>query len=292
MTGNGGGFHGRFISAMSFMSRIRIIRLGCNSMFFFNDFVATGQRTSAATSTPTVKKHLLRKTNLFISSYNPCGQRPDSTYINASFIEGYHNDESFIITQDPMPSTVEDFWRMVTEHNICTMVQLNALPAAKENDSPAINNSGFHYWHESDTSGSQISYGSLQVTLKTKEAMPSYVKREFVIYNSKVEEEVNLTHFAYSGWGDAPQRPRSPNPGQGSPEVPKATTGLLDLVEHALAHKVEASLPGPIAVHCRYGSERSSVFVSLSCLVQQIKTENRSDVFTTVRKLRSQRQGT
>ena len=68
---------------------------------------------------------------------------------------------------------------------------------------------------------------------------------------SKVEEEVNLTHFAYSGWGDAPQRPRSPNPGQGSPEVPKATTGLLDLVEHALAHKVEASLPGPIAVHCR-----------------------------------------
>ena len=73
----------------------------------------------------------------------------------------------------------------------------------------------------------------------------------FFHFYSKVEEEVNLTHFAYSGWGDAPQRPRSPNPGQGSPEVPKATTGLLDLVEHALAHKVEASLPGPIAVHCR-----------------------------------------
>ena len=43
--------------------------------------------------------------------------------------------------------------------------------------------------------------------------------------------------------------------------------------------------------HYRYGSERSSVFVALSCLVQQIKTENRADVFTTVRKLRSQRQG-
>merc|ERR1719220_2420069 len=73
MTGNGSSFHGRFISAMSFMSRIRIIRLGSNSMFFFNDFVATGQRTSATTSTTTVKKHLFRKTNLFISSYNPCG---------------------------------------------------------------------------------------------------------------------------------------------------------------------------------------------------------------------------
>ncbi len=174
----------------------------------------------------------------------PDGQRPDSTYINASFIEGYHNDESFIITQDPMPSTVEDFWRMVTEHNICTMVQLNA-PTISSPDR------GFVYWAEADAPGSQITYGSIQVTLKARENMPSYVKREFVVYNMKVEEEVSLAHFAYSGWGDAPQRPRSPNPGQGSPEMPNATTGLLDLVEHSLAHKIEASLPGPIAVHCR-----------------------------------------
>ena len=41
----------------------------------------------------------------------------------------------------------------------------------------------------------------------------------------------------------------------------------------------------------RYGSDRSSVYVALSCLVQQLKTESRADVFATIRKLRSQRQG-
>ena len=51
-----------------------------------------------------------------------------------------------------MPSTVEDFWRMVTEHNICTMVQLNA-PTQTATDR------GYFYWAESDAPGSQITYG-------------------------------------------------------------------------------------------------------------------------------------
>ncbi len=89
-----------------------------------------------------------------------------------------------------------------------------------------------------------------------------------------------MTHFAYSSWT-----------GDSSADVPSQSHGLLDLVEHALAHKAEAQLPGPIAVHCRCGSDRSSVYVALSCLVQQVKNEARADVFTVVRKLRSQRQG-
>ena len=51
-----------------------------------------------------------------------------------------------------MPSTVEDFWRMVTEHNICTMVQLNA-PTQTATDR------GYFYWAESDAPGSQITFG-------------------------------------------------------------------------------------------------------------------------------------
>lgn len=56
----------------------------------------------------------------------------------------------------------------------------------------------------------------------------------------QVHEEVRLVHFMYSGWK-----------GQNASDVPSATHGFLDLVEHAAALKFESGLPGPIAVHCK-----------------------------------------
>lgn len=56
----------------------------------------------------------------------------------------------------------------------------------------------------------------------------------------QTEEDMDLTHFAFSSWT-----------GQDPADVPSKTTGILDLVEHAMAHKTESHLPGPIAVHCK-----------------------------------------
>lgn len=55
----------------------------------------------------------------------PVPGREHSTYINASFIEGYDNSESFVITQDPLETTVTDFWRMISEQCISTIVMLS-----------------------------------------------------------------------------------------------------------------------------------------------------------------------
>lgn len=200
----------------------------------------------------------------------PDGARPHSTYINASFIEGYFNDESFIITQDPLEETAMDFWRMVVEHNVATMVMLTG-PESET----------WQYWPK-DEGDKVANYGCMTVTLLNRESRPSYVKREFNVCNTKAREELRLTHFYYSEW---------PGDEEAGDQVPGSTHGLLGLVEHAMAHQEEASLTGPIAVHCRYGSHRSSIYVALSVLVQQIKRENRCDVFTAVRKLRAQRQG-
>ena len=51
----------------------------------------------------------------------PDGLRPHSTYINASFIEGYHNDESFIITQvkltdRPIDDKSESYYMIIKKY--------------------------------------------------------------------------------------------------------------------------------------------------------------------------------
>ena len=59
-----------------------------------------------------------------------------------------------LLFQDPISATVEDFWRMVVEHNICTMVQLTA----DDSDS-------FKYWSPTDMPGSEVDFGAMKVTL-------------------------------------------------------------------------------------------------------------------------------
>ena len=171
-----------------------------------------------------------------------------------------------------MPATVEDFWRMVTEHSIKTLVQLTsedeeyAWPYYPEKLSSNGNGPNF------------AEFGSMRVSLDAREDLASYVRRDFTVYNSKADETVKLTHFAYSAWkkgetkgaaspstndmGDKLASPKTTSSTSNSTKhsgedesceyLPENTHGLLDIIEHATAHKTEMRRSGPIAVHCRY----------------------------------------
>ncbi|KAJ9580783.1 hypothetical protein L9F63_024035, partial [Diploptera punctata] len=196
----------------------------------------------------------------------PMPGKEHSTYINASFIEGYDNSESFIITQDPLETTIGDFWRMVSEQSISTLVMLSDL-----GDGPK---KCIRYWPDDE-----ICHEHIRVKYIQSESCPYYTRRELSVTNIKTDENVVVTQFQYNGWPTV------------EGEVPEVTRGLIELVDQTQNHQETHGGSGPIAVHCSCGSDRSSMFVALSILVQQLRTEKRVDIFTTTRKLRSQRHG-
>ncbi|XP_032671027.1 tyrosine-protein phosphatase 69D isoform X2 [Odontomachus brunneus] len=194
----------------------------------------------------------------------PVPGREHSTYINASFIEGYDNSESFVITQDPLETTITDFWRMISEQCISTIVMLSDL-----NEGPR---KCPRYWPDDETD-----YDHIRVRYIHSESCPYYTRREFCILNTKTDESGVVKQYQYHGWPTV------------EGEVPEVTRGLIELVDQTLTNDAETS--GSLVVHCSYGSDRSSMFVALSILVQQLRTEKRVDIFTTTKKLRSQRHG-
>ncbi|KAF5281454.1 hypothetical protein FQR65_LT14688 [Abscondita terminalis] len=184
-----------------------------------------------------------------------------STYINASFIEGYDNSESFIITQDPLESTVTDFWRMISEQGVSVIVMLSEIGDGR---CP-------RYWPEDESF-----YDHIKVRYVQAESCPYYTRRELFVKN-RDSEDVQVTHLQYHGWPTV------------DGEVPEVTRGLIELVDHVQSILNEHGASTPVVVHCGLGSDRSSLFVGLSILVQQLRVEHRVDIFTVTRKLRLQR---
>lgn len=101
----------------------------------------------------------------------------------------------------------------------------------------------------------------------------------------QMDENLVVVQYQYNGWPTV------------EGEVPEVTRGLIELVDNTTMKNCSSfaadvgEIVIPIVVHCDFGSDRSSMFVGLSILAQQIKTEKRVDVATMTRKLRSQRRG-
>lgn len=114
----------------------------------------------------------------------PLPGREHSTYINASFIEGYDNSESFIISQDPVEATINDFWRMIAEHGISVIVMISEIGEGK---CP-------RYWPEDEGC-----YEHVTVRYVQAESCPYYTRRELYV-KSRDDEDIRVTHLQYHGW--------------------------------------------------------------------------------------------
>lgn len=87
----------------------------------------------------------------------------------------------FVATQGPLPNTLEDFWRMVWEHNCSVIVMITNVYEKHKKKCE-------QYWPESG----EAKYGRLTVASTGVEELAYWTIRRFTIKNNKVSKKVRV----------------------------------------------------------------------------------------------------
>ncbi|TRY85789.1 hypothetical protein DNTS_014591 [Danionella cerebrum] len=177
---------------------------------------------------------------------------PYDDYINANYMPGYISKKEFIAAQGPLPCTVNDFWRMIWEKNIHTIVKCE------------------EYWPAESKH-----FNNLLVTTTSEIKLEEWSLRDFEVKNLRTAESRAVRHFHFTAWPD-----------HGVPE----TTELLINFRHLVReHMEQYSRHSPTLVHCSAGVGRTGTFIAIDRLIFQIERDGVVDVFGVIHDLRMHR---
>uniref|UniRef100_A0A3B3IBN9 Receptor-type tyrosine-protein phosphatase U n=1 Tax=Oryzias latipes TaxID=8090 RepID=A0A3B3IBN9_ORYLA len=186
---------------------------------------------------------------------------PNSDYINANYIDGYHRSNHFIATQGPKQETLYDFWRMVWQENCFSIVMITKLVEVGRVKC-------CKYWPDDSEM-----YGDIKITLLKTETLAEYTVRTFALERRGYSTKHEVRQFHFTSW-----------PEHG---VPYHATGLL-----AFIRRVKASTPpdaGPVVVHCSAGAGRTGCYIVLDVMLDMAECEGVVDIYNCVKTLCSRR---
>ncbi|NWZ84421.1 PTPRU phosphatase, partial [Poecile atricapillus] len=186
---------------------------------------------------------------------------PNSDYINANYIDGYHRSNHFIATQGPKQEMVYDFWRMVWQEHCSSIVMITKLVEVGRVKCSK-------YWPDDSEM-----YGDIKITLVESETLAEYAVRTFALERRGYSARHEVKQFHFMSW-----------PEHG---VPYHATGLL-----AFIRRVKASTPpdaGPIIIHCSAGTGRTGCYIVLDVMLDMAECEGVVDIYNCVKTLCSRR---
>ncbi|NWI61087.1 PTPRJ phosphatase, partial [Calyptomena viridis] len=185
-------------------------------------------------------------------------------YINANYMPGYNSKKAFIAAQGPLPNTIDDFWQMIWEKNIYSIVMLTKCVEQARTKCE-------QYWPDKQSK----TYSDIIVTMVSEIVLPEWTIRDFTVEKSNIPESHTVRQFHFTSWPD-----------HGVPE----TTDLLINFRY-LVHQYNCQNPidSPTLVHCSAGVGRTGTFIAIDRLIQQMEMENVVDVYGVVYDLRMHR---
>ncbi|KRT85954.1 tyrosine phosphatase [Oryctes borbonicus] len=181
-----------------------------------------------------------------------------SSYINAIKVNGFCASSKFIVTQYPLPHTLEDFWRLVEQHHISTIICLNELDLSDK--------TCCKFYPSSDRPMAPMPHTILECT-DVIEGNYYNISTLNLIYPSEMAKckEIKLLHV--NNWTYSMLHPRTP-------AQLLAVYDQMDILTRSST---------PILVTCLDGAHASGLYTSMSCVVDKIKMEHVCDVCLAVR---------
>uniref|UniRef100_A0A0N4W960 protein-tyrosine-phosphatase n=1 Tax=Haemonchus placei TaxID=6290 RepID=A0A0N4W960_HAEPC len=206
---------------------------------------------------------------LIVHSRHPTG---DHDYIHANWVDGYRERKKFIITQAPLPQTVDQFWKMVWQEKsliVVSMIQTVDVPAGD--------------------------YFTVFYHKTTYPLTPIYISLPYIsdLQATCEGSERRLLHFCFFAWGHR--------------ATPKKPTEILNFIsdfnynrdlltkEAVAAQVLKQNEKSPIVLHCLAGTSRSATIAALDISFKKLDdTATRPcgamlDVDDVVQRLRTQR---
>ncbi|XP_040183543.1 receptor-type tyrosine-protein phosphatase H-like [Rana temporaria] len=186
-------------------------------------------------------------------------------YINANFMPGYNSTKEFIASQGPLPNTTADFWRMIWEHHVNTIVMLTNC---MENGRVKCE----RYWPLDYT---PCTYGDITVTVTSETILPEWTTRDFSVKHAKQSGVQTVRHFHFTAWPDH--------------GVPDSTLSIIQFRNLVRENMDQRRSNGPTVVHCSAGVGRTGTLIALDYLIQQMEREHRIGIYSCVEKMRMNR---
>lgn len=238
-------------------------------------------------------------------------------YINANFINfSFGGISRFIACQAPIPSTMEDFWRMVWQLESCVIVMLTKF---REKGLTKAH----PYW-PADIADPELVYGQIRVALVTQKVLGGLTINTLRLTwspEARDARESELDALRAGGWRNASVRnlrtleedPESPLNASASKEgeivrvvyhlhytdwpdfgVPKTTRGIRHLVSYTNLYGdlgASQNLRGPIISHCSAGIGRTGTFIGIHVGISLIEAQLMPSVSQLVSEMRMCRFG-
>lgn len=197
----------------------------------------------------------------------PATTAASNDYINASHIISPSGHRTYIATQGPIPTTFEDFWRMVWEQKSRIILMLVA-----DSDVQRGSQTCHKYWPEDSSTDLRI--GRVHVSFIREKRVGwdgggedkggGVVVRTFkVVVDGKEDEVREVSQVQYLGWPD-----------HGVPEHPDEMIRIHYLVDKLLERIGEryGKDVGPTVVHCSAGCGRTGAFICVDAVISVLRS--------------------